>query len=199
MKGLFNLRKKIMLALVAGAMVTIGMLNGCKCPDCPPVTPATTESSVAPTKAAFHHLRMDKAYVVSSLSTSPSDFKKLVMGFKVNDYNHFPDSLTLAAYTAKNNDEITVTTPYVLGILPEADSLTTDLTLSTQEFSRAKLVNLVGPAGTSVTYDYLVFIPYVKDSVGRKFLSYRVEFRPRPGGGTTTSESTNPCPPFKPE
>jgi len=153
----------------------------------------------APARAAFHHLRMDKSFVLNALSMSPSDYKKLIMGFRVNDYNHFPDSLTLAAYVAKNNDEITVDQPYVLGILPEADSLSTDLTFSTNEFSRAKLVSLVGPNGTSVTYDYLAFIPYVKDSVGKKFLAYNVEFRPRPGGGTTSSESTNPCPPFKPQ
>ena len=155
--------------------------------------------TAAPVKAAFHHLRMDKSFVVNSLDMGSSDFKKLLFGYRVNDYNHFPDSLTLAAYAAKNNSVITVNQPYVLSILPEADSLLTDLTFSTLELNKAKLTDLVGPNGTSVTYDYLVFIPYVKYSVGKKFLSYRVDFRPRPGGGAGNPQETNPCPPFKPD
>ena len=190
-----------MVPLTVGIIVIITLLSGCNnCPECPPAsTTTTTTPAAAPTTAPFHHLRLGKDTVVSLLSLSSSDFKKLVMGFRVNDYNHFPDSLTMVGYAAKNSGDVTVNQPYVLSILPETKSLTTDLTLSTQELSRVKLVNLVGPAGTSVTYNYLEFIPYVKDSVGKKFLAYRVEFRPRPGGGTSGSEETNPCPPFKPE
>jgi hypothetical protein len=173
-----------------------------KCPECPPTGTTTLQAggTEAATTAAFHHLRLDSAILVNSFMTqSPSDFKKMMLAYRVKDFGHFPDSLTLAAYATKNNNDVQVGNPQILTILPETVTLSTDIDFSTLELSRAKLINLVGSNGQARRYSHLVFIPYLKDSVGRKFLSYRVECRPPSGGGAETSETTNPCPPFKPE
>ena len=171
-----------------------------KCPECPPVSTSLAQRGAAADSAAFHHLKLDSAIVVNSfMSQSPANFKKMILAYRVNDFSHFPDSLTLAAYAAKNNNDVQVGDPQILNILPATENLPTDIDFSTLELSRAKLINLVGSNGQSISYTHLEFIPYVKDSVGRKFLSYKVQIRPTLGGGSGTEESTNPCPPFKPE
>lgn len=182
------------------SLVIAGCNGGTNCADCPP-TPcppvAATEESMS--TANFHHLKMDSAVVVNSfMSLSASDFRKMVLNLKVNKFSKFPDSLTLVAYPAKNNNDITAA-PQILNILPQVEPLTTDMTFSTLEILRSKLRNLVGASGQARKYDYILFIPYVADSSGRKYLSYRLECRPTLAEGVDPNENLNPCPPFKPE
>ena len=192
--------KKLILSFSAIVIISVFLSSCTNCPECPPV--GTTEVATTPQTATadFYHLKLDSNILVDSFfKKNPSQFKKILLNYKVNNYSQFPSSLTLNAYAAKNNDDIQDDNPEILDILSDKVSLPTDIVFSTLELSRAKLRNLVGNTGEEVKYKWLVFIPYVKDTLGRKFLSYRVEGRPINAAGAGGSENLNPCPPYKPE
>ena len=73
-----------------------------------------------------------------------------------------------------------------------------DVLFNTLELSFNKLKNIVGRDGQALRYKEVIFIPFVKDSSGKKYLSYRVRTWPPIGGGSAPEEELNPCPPQKP-
>lgn len=154
------------------------------------------------TPAKFFQLKIDSATLVSTFFlTAPADrFKKLFLSFTVKDYNEFPDSLTLNAQAARPNDDLYSNCASVL--LDIKDTTTVDIPkdvlFNTLELSYKKLKGLVGKDGQSRRYKELIFIPFAKDSCGRKYLNYRVQCWPPLGGASEPVDFTNPCPPHKP-
>jgi hypothetical protein len=113
-RKLFNVPIAFMITI---SLVIAGCNGGTNCADCPP-TPCPPEEAAAAAAATanFHHLKMDSAVVVDYfMSLSASEFKKMVLNLKVTKFSKFPDSLTLAAYPAKNNNDITAA-PQILNI-----------------------------------------------------------------------------------
>jgi len=186
------------------------MINGCKDKDtqqgAPTTETSTEEKPLAPPppNANFFQLKIDSpTFVRTFYLTPPADgFKKLLLNFTVNNYSdRFPKSLTLLAQGAKQNDHLhDPAYPSVLLQIKDTTtvSLPTDVLFTTLELSFHKLSGMVGRDGRGRRYKEVIFIPFVKDSCGKKYLSYRARCWPPLGGGADPEEELNPCPPQKP-
>lgn len=166
----------------------------------PPQT--TQEAGAALGIKLFPYLKIPKdtlyKYFYQYPTTPP--FRKLMLSFKIKDYTRVPDSLTLVAHGAKQNDELIGDVAIELDTATGTSPLPTDdLLYSTLELSDRKIKNLVeSRPGEWKVFDYLVFIPYVETRNGQNYLSYHVQLRPIPTGASADQENTNPCPPFRP-
>jgi len=200
-----------MQSFLWGSLLLIGiitMINGCTDNKQEGITstetkPQSVPPGPPPANADFYQLRVDSGTLVNTFYLTPpaERFKKLLLSFTVKDYREFPDSLTMLAQGAKMNDDLYVPNcPSILLQIKDTTkvSLPTELLFSTLELPFQKIKNIVGTDGRGRRYREVIFIPFVKDSCGKKYLSYRVQCWPPIGGGAEPSEELNPCPPQKP-
>jgi hypothetical protein len=185
------------------AIITIS--NGCTGEDkkAEGVTSDEKAPAVGP-NANFCQLRIDSATLVNTFFLTPdaNRFKKLLLSYTVRDYGDFPDSLTLWAQPAKQNDDLYTEDGCPAVLLQVKDtvkvSISKEVLFNTLELSFNKLKNLVGRDGRARRYKELIFIPFAKDSCGKLYLNYRVRCWPPLGGADEGFEDANPCPPQKP-
>ena len=187
-------------------MTVITISNGCKSDDTTDGTTSVEKAPDAPAapNANFHHLRIDSATLVNTFfsGAEATRFKKLLFSYTVRDYSEFPDSLTLWAQPAKQNDDLYEGCPAVLLQVKDTNatvSISKEVLFNTLELSFIKLRNLVGQDGQARRYKEVIFIPFAKDSCGKLYMNYRVRCWPPIGGADEGSEDANPCPPHKPE
>jgi hypothetical protein len=163
----------------------------------------SVQPEIAAQPYGFHHLKLDSAVLVDSFfkkaaADPDARFRKILFNIKVNNYDDFPGTLTLAGFMAKRNDDyIDCGGPEILGILDSVETLENVL-LANLELSKAKIRILVGQQGQGRRYDYLLFVPFIKDSCNHKTLAYAVTAYPKLPGGSSPTVYTNPCPPYKP-
>jgi hypothetical protein len=187
-------------------IVIITVSNGCTDDDKKTEGTKSEEKAPAPAgpNADFYQLRIDSATLVRTFFLSPeaNRFKKLLLSYTVRDYREFPDSLTLWAQPAKQNDDLYTEDGCPAVLLQVKDTvkvpISKEVLFNTLELSFNKLKNLVGRDGQARRYKEVIFIPFAKDSCGKIYLNYRVRCWPPLGGADEGFEDANPCPPQKP-
>lgn len=170
-------------------------------------TTATTQTTQAGAQTPlgikeFPYLKIPRDTLYKYFYQTPTSppFKKLMFSFKIKDYTKVPDSLTLVAHGAKNNDDLIGDVALQLDTAAGNSPLNTlGLLYSTLELSDRQIKSLAESSpGVWKNFQYFVFIPYVENKNGQYYLSYHVQIRPIPISGATDEENLNPCPPFKP-